>query len=74
MSRVAVIGETVRVRGYALAGAVVHECAGEAAMCSAWAALDDDIAVVILSRAAAAALDVTSRPPAAWPLAVVLPA
>jgi vacuolar-type H+-ATPase subunit F/Vma7 len=73
MSRVAVIGEPVRVRGYALAGAVVHECADAAALRSAWAGLDDDIAVVILSPVAAAALDVTGRPAAAWPLTVVLP-
>jgi vacuolar-type H+-ATPase subunit F/Vma7 len=74
MSRVAVIGEPVRVRGYALAGADVHECADGPAVRSAWAALADDIAVVILSPAAAAVLDLPGRPAAARPLTVVLPA
>lgn len=73
MGHVAVIGEPVRVRGYALAGADVHECPDEAAVRSAWAALPDDVVVVILSPAAAAAIDLTGRPAAARPLTVVLP-
>ncbi len=74
MSHVAVIGEAVRVRGYALAGAVVHECADAAAVRAAWDGLGDDVAVVILSRAAAAVLDPAGRPAAARPLTAVLPA
>jgi vacuolar-type H+-ATPase subunit F/Vma7 len=73
MSRVAVIGEPVRVRGYALAGAEVHECVDGSAVRSAWAALTDDVAVVILSPAAAAVLDLAARAPSARPLTVVLP-
>ena len=54
MSRAAVIGETVRVQGYALAGAVVYpaEDAGQAR--AAWRSLPPDIAVVVLTARAAA--------------------
>jgi len=54
MSRIAVIGEAVRVQGYALAGAVVYpaEDAGQAR--AAWHAMPSDIAVVVLTARAAA--------------------
>jgi vacuolar-type H+-ATPase subunit F/Vma7 len=54
VSRAAVIGETVRVQGYALAGAVVYpaEDAGQAR--AAWQSLPPDIAVVVLTARAAA--------------------
>jgi len=68
---VVVIGEPERVRGYSLAGAVVHECADAGTARAAWAAIGDDVAVVLLTRAAAAAIE---RPSAgSRPLTVVLP-
>lgn len=53
---VAVLGEPVRVDGYALAGAMVcpAESAQEARI--AWAALPDDVALVVLTPMAAVAL------------------
>jgi len=61
MSRVAVIGEAVRVGGYALAGAVVcpAEDAGQAR--AAWRSLPPDIAVVVLTARAAAWLGEAPR-------------
>ncbi|MGE5131964.1 MAG: hypothetical protein ACM32E_03530 [Gemmatimonadota bacterium] len=53
MSRVAVIGDGVRVSGYALAGALVCPAADAAQARAAWAALPPDIAVVILTADAA---------------------
>jgi vacuolar-type H+-ATPase subunit F/Vma7 len=70
---VAVIGETVRVRGYALAGAVVYECADAAAARTAWAALDEDVAVVVLTPAAAHAIGEHEPAGGGTPLTVVLP-
>ena len=54
MPRVAVIGEGVRVSGYALAGALVWPAASRDEARAAWAALPPDIAVVILTAEAAA--------------------
>ena len=72
MAGVAVIGERVRVQGFALAGALVLAADDPAAVRAAWAALGDDVAVVVL----------TPRPPrrsadeptaAGAPLTVVMP-
>ncbi|WP_226900733.1 V-type ATP synthase subunit F [Nonomuraea phyllanthi] len=52
----AVIGETVRVVGYRLAGAVVLPADTSDAARAAWARLGDDVAVVILTPQAAEAL------------------
>jgi len=64
MSRAAVIGETLRVQGFTLAGAVVcpAESPGEAR--AAWQGLPPDVAVVILTASAAAWLgeDLSQRP------------
>jgi vacuolar-type H+-ATPase subunit F/Vma7 len=70
MARVAVIGEASRVQGFALAGAVVHPVAGPDAVRAAWAGLADDIAVVLLTPAAADALDAV---PPGDRLTVVMP-
>jgi len=53
MSRVAVIGEELRVQGYALAGAVVRAAEDEASAQRAWRELPGDVAVVMLTARAA---------------------
>ncbi|HEY7488441.1 MAG TPA: hypothetical protein VH912_28620 [Streptosporangiaceae bacterium] len=55
--RLAVLGERVRVEGYALAGAVVCPADGPAEIRSAWAALPGDVAILVLTSAAAHELD-----------------
>ena len=70
MSTIAVLGERHRVEGFALAGATVFAAGDAGAVRDAWAALPDDVAVVVLTPAAADALaDVVQ----ARPLRVVLP-
>lgn len=61
MSLAAVIGESARTAGFALAGALVlaAENAGEAR--AAWAGLPPDVAVVVLTPRAAAWLDTVPR-------------
>jgi vacuolar-type H+-ATPase subunit F/Vma7 len=56
MSRAAAIGEEVRVAGYALAGVEVHAAGDADAVRAAWERLSADVACVILSPAAHAAL------------------
>ena len=72
MARAAVIGESSRVQGYALAGAVVYPAEDETAVRMAWQSLPADIEVVIVTARAAAWLggDLTARP---VPLPVVMP-
>ncbi|HXZ76273.1 MAG TPA: hypothetical protein VEH31_36115 [Streptosporangiaceae bacterium] len=60
MSRVAVIGEGVRVQGFALAGALVLAAEDAAGYRAAWRSLPADVAVAVLTpRAADALRDVT---------------
>ncbi len=82
MSRVAVIGEEAQVRGYLLAGALVFPAEDAAAARAAWRSLPPDVAVAVLTRAAAGWLrDVTgggASPPDRLPrrhgvLLVVMP-
>ena len=54
--RVAVVGERLRVQGFALAGAVVVPAEEAAETRAAWRGLSEDVAVVVLTPAAAAAL------------------
>jgi vacuolar-type H+-ATPase subunit F/Vma7 len=54
VSRAAVIGETVRVQGYALAGAVVYPAEDADQVRAAWRSLPPDITVVVLTARAAA--------------------
>ncbi len=56
MSRAAAIGEEVRVAGYALAGVEVHAAQDADAARDAWERLSGDVACVILTPAAHAAL------------------
>jgi vacuolar-type H+-ATPase subunit F/Vma7 len=64
MSRVAVIGEPMRIYGYGLAGAVLCPAADPAGAIAAWRALPGDVAVAVLTRSAAAWLagELGSRP------------
>jgi vacuolar-type H+-ATPase subunit F/Vma7 len=75
LSRVAVIGEELRVQGFALAGAAVYPARTEDEVRRAWLSLPADVAVVVLTARAAAWL---GDPPAPAPgrdlLAVVMPA
>lgn len=72
MPRVAVVGELTRVQGFALAGALVLVAEDAPAARSAWSSLADDVAVVVLTPRAAAALgDELERQ--RRPLTVVMP-
>jgi vacuolar-type H+-ATPase subunit F/Vma7 len=70
MSSIAVLGESHRVEGYALAGALVFVAADANSVKDAWARLPDDVDVVVLTPAAADALEDVVQ---ARPLRVVLP-
>jgi vacuolar-type H+-ATPase subunit F/Vma7 len=61
MSRAAVIGEAVRVQGYALAGAVVYPAEDADQARAAWRSLPPEIAVVVLTARAAAWLGETPQ-------------
>ncbi|MPZ78984.1 MAG: hypothetical protein GEV28_00680 [Actinophytocola sp.] len=71
MATVAVIGERALVRGWSLAGAVVAGTDDADQVRSAWRSLDRDVAVVVLTPAAAEILadELTHD----WPLTVVMP-
>lgn len=56
MARVAVIGEDVRVQGFALAGATVCPASGSTEVHAAWEGLAEDVVVVVLTAAASHAL------------------
>ncbi|HUY45433.1 MAG TPA: V-type ATP synthase subunit F [Streptosporangiaceae bacterium] len=64
MSRAAVIGQVLRVQGFALAGAVVCAAESQDEARAAWQSLPPDVAVVILTAGAAAWLgeDLNQRP------------
>jgi vacuolar-type H+-ATPase subunit F/Vma7 len=57
MSRAVAIGEAAGVAGYALAGVEVRPVDTPAAALDAWEALDRDMQLVLLTPAAADALD-----------------
>ncbi len=56
MSRIVAIGETERLRGFAFAGVDVIAAESPAAARAAWQALAPDVALVILTPEARAAL------------------
>lgn len=68
MGAVAVIGEGVRVRGYALAGAAVRTAATDEEVAAAWSDLPEDVACLILTEAAHTALAARlhERPDLLW--------
>ena len=72
VARAAGSGESSRVQGDALAGAVVYPAEDETAVRMAWQSLPADVEVVIVTARAAAWLggDLTARP---VPLPVVMP-
>jgi vacuolar-type H+-ATPase subunit F/Vma7 len=73
MSRIAVLGEAVRVEPFALAGAVVAAADDAEAVRAAWLALPGDITVVVMTPAAAAELDRAGLAPPGDMLVVTLP-
>jgi vacuolar-type H+-ATPase subunit F/Vma7 len=72
MRRILVLGEPARIRPFRLAGATVVEAVDPDSIRRAWAARPDDVAVVVLTPAAARTLE---REVAAEPrlVGVVLP-
>ena len=54
--RVLALGEPALLAGYALAGATVVGASGSAEVCRVWDSLGEDVALVVLTPAAAAAL------------------
>jgi vacuolar-type H+-ATPase subunit F/Vma7 len=70
MSHIAVIGEPARVQGFALAGAEVCPADEPDAVRTAWDGLAADVTVVVLTPAAARALEGTD---AGRRLTVVMP-
>jgi vacuolar-type H+-ATPase subunit F/Vma7 len=56
VGRIVVLGESIAVDAYALAGATVVRAEDADAARRAWAALPGDVAVVVLTAAAAVAL------------------
>ncbi|MEU4421540.1 hypothetical protein AB0F81_13010 [Actinoplanes sp. NPDC024001] len=72
MSRIAALGEETQVRGYALAGALVIVAEQPDQVRAAWRSLPADVAVVILTPTAAAAVNAVAAPPS-LPLTVILP-
>lgn len=55
--RIAVLGEHARVEAYSLGGALISPADGAQEVRAAWDSLDDRVKVVVLTPAAAAALD-----------------
>jgi len=72
MGIVAVIGEEALVSGFGLAGAVVSPAADAAEARAAWRCLPAGATVVILTAAAAAALEPIRTPAAGPPFVVVM--
>ena len=60
MAKIVVLGEEIDVGAFALAGAIVIPAEDPAAVRSAWSSLPDDVAVVVMTPAAAAALPAQS--------------
>jgi vacuolar-type H+-ATPase subunit F/Vma7 len=74
MGRVAALGERSRVAGLALAGAVVLVADDPDAVRRIWRTLPDGVDLVILTRAAAEALEAAPAAPGGrGPLTAVMP-
>lgn len=71
MASVAAIGERALVAGFALAGALAREAETADEVRAAWNALPEDVAVVLLTPAAAAVL--AAERAAGWPMTAVMP-
>jgi vacuolar-type H+-ATPase subunit F/Vma7 len=72
VDRVAVLGERALVEGYALGGARVLPAGSPAEVRAAWAGLDGDVAVILVTPAAASVLGPAAAA-SRRPLVVVLP-
>jgi vacuolar-type H+-ATPase subunit F/Vma7 len=70
MGCVVVLGESVRVQGYALAGAVVMVAESPDEVRRAWDTMPHDTSLVVLTRAAAAVLDAAALTRMREPLTV----
>jgi vacuolar-type H+-ATPase subunit F/Vma7 len=70
VGRVGVLGEAVRVQGYALAGAVPIVAESPEEVRQAWTGLAGDIVLLVLTPAAAAALGAAARSRPEGPLTV----
>jgi vacuolar-type H+-ATPase subunit F/Vma7 len=73
MSRIAVIGDSIRVEPFALSGAIIAAADTPEDVCSAWSALPADVAVVVLTPLAAIALSDAGIAPRDDTLTVTLP-
>jgi vacuolar-type H+-ATPase subunit F/Vma7 len=73
MGQVVVLGEPARVMGYALAGALAIEAEGEE-VARVWASLPPDTSFVVLTPAAARALDQAALTERRDVLVVTMPA
>lgn len=73
MKRAAAVGDERRLAGYALAGAHVVPATTRDELDAAWSALEDDVALVVLTREAFAVLEprLAERTDLVW---AVLPA
>jgi vacuolar-type H+-ATPase subunit F/Vma7 len=74
VTRVVAIGETERLRGFAFAGVDLIAAEDPAAARAAWQGLRPDVALVILTAGARAALGSDDLDPAGQRLWVVMPA
>lgn len=70
MGRVVVLGESVMIQGYTLAGAVAVAAESPDEVRRAWSCLDRDVSLVLVTRAAAAALGAAVLGGAKEPLVV----
>jgi hypothetical protein len=68
VSRVAAIGEETRLAGYALSGADVHAASSADEARAAWTRLPRDVALLVLTSRAHAALEpqLAERPRLLW--------
>lgn len=70
---VAALGEGARIEGFALAGVLLRPAEDPAAVRSTWRELPREVAVVILTKAAALALGPAVVESTSYPIAVVMP-
>jgi vacuolar-type H+-ATPase subunit F/Vma7 len=70
MAKIAIIGESGKVLGLRLPGAIVIPAEEPEAVLAAWRSLGEDVAVVVLTSRAARSL---AGRTASWPLTAVMP-
>jgi len=76
MGRVVAIGAPGEIAGFALAGVELRPVVDDETACRAWASLDTEVSLVIVTAGVARALDrqpATSRREPPRPLRVVMP-